>query len=342
MFWGTQVSRLVQSSTHPETRNPLTLKQSANAKNTGQWRSSFQVVVAGSNGYVSTRFPTLTGYTGPSVYDTASINAPLDCNGANTYMGYKSWNDGAPFDANRCAAACTAQSNYNIAHPSPDGTPPMLCKFFNTYNLLKNGQVQSQVCSMYSETWNATYAVNTGYYDKSDHYTIQNSVTYSNSTDAGICKPACGGVNVGQFFALTQTNPTGSLYGSGTASIDRSYTPDQIYFTANSPSDPGAARFYLDAACHIHTINGTLVSDEVASQDGSPGFDAFAYFTTPADVAARKLYQPTCKVSTDVAKALSCQGETGNDFFACPVYWRIGVNLDTSNCANFGLAVTTF
>lgn len=58
------------------------------ATNTGQWRSNFQVVIAGSNGYVKPVTSTAIGYDSPTQLGAAAINALLDCNSAYTYMGY--------------------------------------------------------------------------------------------------------------------------------------------------------------------------------------------------------------------------------------------------------------
>jgi len=163
---------------------------SANANNAGQWRDNFQVVIAGSNGYTAidpVGTQTAPGYTHDANLGDASINAPLDCNGQGSYMGYVSWNDGAPFSIARCAAACTSQTGYNVAHPPSDGSAPLQCAFFNTYFLLKDGNVQAQVCSMYTETWDQSFATNTGYYYGSDVYTIASSVTYTNATYPGVC-----------------------------------------------------------------------------------------------------------------------------------------------------------
>jgi len=162
----------------------------ANAVNNGQWRDNFQVVIAGSNGYTAidpVGTQTVPGYTHDANLGNASINAPLDCNGKGSYMGYVSWNDGAPFSIARCAAACRSQTGYNVAHPPSDGSAPLQCAFFNTYFLLKDGNVQAQVCSLYTETWGQTYATNTGYYYGSDVYTIASSVTYTNATYPGVC-----------------------------------------------------------------------------------------------------------------------------------------------------------
>jgi len=150
------------------------------AVNAGQWRRDFRVVIAGSNGYTNDAIAVPDGYTGPAVLGNAAINAPLDCNKANTYMGVKIFTEGA-FDAGRCAAACTSQSEYNIAHP-PKNAPPMTCQFFNTYVLYKNKAPVGQYCSLYNETWSPSFAVNRGETRGTDKYTINYSYAFSNTT----------------------------------------------------------------------------------------------------------------------------------------------------------------
>lgn len=127
------------------------------ATNTGQWRDQFQVVIAGSNGYMTSDVPPLEGYTGTYLGD-ASINAPLGCNDQDTYIGFKIFTDG-PFNPGLCASACEAQNEYNRAHPPASGEP-MICRFFNTYMLAENGDPRGQICAMYSNTWDSSYAVN--------------------------------------------------------------------------------------------------------------------------------------------------------------------------------------
>ncbi|KAK8036389.1 hypothetical protein PG991_001526 [Apiospora marii] len=158
-----------------------------NTKNAGQWRNKFQVVMAGSNGYVSKSIAPQPGYNGPTYLGNAAINAPLDCSGADTYIQPKVFT-GGPFDAGLCAAACSAQSAYNLAHPPSDGSKPKTCQFFNTYMLLKNGVPEGQYCSLYTMAWDNSYAKNTGQYRGSDRYTIAYSYTFVNGTDPG--KPA--------------------------------------------------------------------------------------------------------------------------------------------------------
>ena len=141
------------------------------ATNVGQWRNDFQVVIAGSNGYVNNSISTPVGYTGPTYLGNGAIQAPNDCNGQNTYMGAKIFTSGA-FDANLCAAACSATSDYDRQHPPASGIP-QTCQFFNTYVLYNGTQAVGQYCSMYNETWPASYATNVGQWRGNDHFTIK-------------------------------------------------------------------------------------------------------------------------------------------------------------------------
>ena len=150
------------------------------AVNDGQYRRDFHVVIAGSNGYTSTSITTPPGYSPGVALGNAAINAPLDCNKADTYMGVKIFSTG-PFDAGRCAAACTAQSEYNLRHPPRTGSPKT-CQFFNTYVLYKNREPVGQYCSLYNETWAPAFATNKGQTRGSDKYTISYSFTFSNGT----------------------------------------------------------------------------------------------------------------------------------------------------------------
>ncbi|RWA11047.1 hypothetical protein EKO27_g4042 [Xylaria grammica] len=113
-----------------------------NAKNTGFRYYDFDIVIAGSNAYDSLAAPLEDGYAAPESLGTAQLNAPSDCGGFDTYLGSKMFTDG-PFDPALCAAACTAQSEYNLAHPPTVGSA-QTCQFFNTYLLLKNGLPEGQ------------------------------------------------------------------------------------------------------------------------------------------------------------------------------------------------------
>jgi len=124
-----------------------------------------------------------TGYASSIPLGNVAINAPLNCNGADTYMGSRLWNDGY-FDEARCAAACTAQSIYNAKHP-PSSGQPKLCQFYNTYILLKNDVKQGQYCTLYTQAWDVSRATNKGQYRGSDKFTIDSSFIATNATISG-------------------------------------------------------------------------------------------------------------------------------------------------------------
>lgn len=131
---------------------------------------------------------TSQGYNAPFSLGNAAINAPLDCNGVNTYMGSKLFT--TDFNTDYCAVACSATSAYSLRHPPSVGLP-RTCQFFNTYAMYQNGNYQGQYCAMYTESWDSSYATNTGQYSGSDHYTIQNSYISSNAVSPGVPSPAC-------------------------------------------------------------------------------------------------------------------------------------------------------
>jgi hypothetical protein len=129
------------------------------ATNTGQWRDQFEVAIAGSNAYMNTTIQEIAGYT--STYlGPRTINAPLDCNNKDTYMGFKQFST-TGYRPDLCALACTKQNEYNTAHPPSDGSDPKICHFFTSYELMINNSIpQGFFCALYSETWDASYAKN--------------------------------------------------------------------------------------------------------------------------------------------------------------------------------------
>ncbi|GME38770.1 carbohydrate-binding-like protein [Neofusicoccum parvum] len=165
------------------------------ANNDGQWRDQFQVGIAGSNAYTSTKIGgPLDGWTGPANLGNAVMNAPLrDCANTWTYMGYKLLQNGG-YDVHNCQAACNAQNDYNTAHPPSSGITP-LCAAFGSYLMkvtYKNGTTKDlgQMCTFYTSGWDKQYAVNTAAYDDSigAKYTWSSSFFYAKPDRQPVCQ----------------------------------------------------------------------------------------------------------------------------------------------------------
>ncbi|KAL8735393.1 MAG: hypothetical protein Q9166_000938 [cf. Caloplaca sp. 2 TL-2023] len=140
------------------------------AKNKGQYRRDFHVVIAGSNGYTKNNPPDAQpGFTGPTQFGGA-INAP------NSYIGQKYFP--GVYDAGQCAGACQANTAYNKRHPRADGTYDA-CNFYNVYLLSKNNVPEGTYCSLYTKPWEKKYSTNYGQYRGSDYYSVSSSYGYT-------------------------------------------------------------------------------------------------------------------------------------------------------------------
>ncbi|KAL8747675.1 MAG: hypothetical protein Q9190_000471 [Brigantiaea leucoxantha] len=104
---------------------------SAEATNKGQWRDSFEVVITASNAYnKATPPPAISGFTGPQELGGA-INAPLDSQGHDTYLGFKyfPFSQDQGYTPSTCADACVAETNWRKSHPDADGTYKTCVRF---------------------------------------------------------------------------------------------------------------------------------------------------------------------------------------------------------------------
>ncbi|CAD0085486.1 unnamed protein product [Aureobasidium vineae] len=136
---------------------PVSVEQ---ANNFGQWRASFNVVIAASNAYnKDAPPPSVAGFTDP-VGLGGAINAPLDSNHKDTFMGSKffPFSQDQGFTLESCTSACTAQTAYNKAHPNKDGSFKT-CAFVNGYVLSRAGVPQGLYCSIYTVSNSYAYSV---------------------------------------------------------------------------------------------------------------------------------------------------------------------------------------
>ena len=152
----------------------------SNALNVGQYRNKFHVVIAGSNGYVNRSIDTPAGYTAPTYLGNSIINAPkTDCADYPNQLQNILWSTG-PFDAGRCAAACSA---YNAN--SPASGVAQTCQFFNTYVLKGNGKDAGQYCALYQQAFPSSASTSSSVNIGGVTYTYGYSYTFTNATSAG-------------------------------------------------------------------------------------------------------------------------------------------------------------
>ncbi|EDU44238.1 hypothetical protein PtrSN002B_001961 [Pyrenophora tritici-repentis] len=174
---------------------PVTAKT---ATNQGQWREQFHVVITASNGYskldgsACKPVPTVAGFNAPANLP-AAINAPLitkDGSEYDTYNGMRLFNTN-PYDPSLCAAACQAQTNFDKNHLANAKGEYKPCNFFTSYILTKNGVPLGTYCALYTQAWGADKAVNTGYFDGDDTYSVICAASYTATTlDSGVLPSA--------------------------------------------------------------------------------------------------------------------------------------------------------
>jgi hypothetical protein len=230
------------------------------ATNTGQWREMFEVSIAGSNGYSSLTTQSADGYKQVELKNSA-INSPLDCNKQGSYMGYKLFVQPA-FDAKLCATACKETNKWALEHPPAEGKP-QLCRYFNTYILLKNGVSQGQYCSMYTQEWDASFATNDGQYRGDDHYTIQYSFGFTDESDDGV--PICPNdisylKSSGEEFC---TSFIGYAQPTKSVTTTTTITPAPLITTMTKTTTNYATATRAAPRMARRASNGTEVTDEV-------------------------------------------------------------------------------
>ncbi|GKT67116.1 CND3 protein [Colletotrichum tofieldiae] len=126
----------------------------AAATNFGEWRDSFQVVIAASNGYEKTNNTTPTtpsGWTNPQNCSSVFHNHPTTCMGQMFFPG--------PFDINVCASYAASQNTKNSKYlglgswASWFGYSPLRCNFFNAFMVKQNGIAKGTYCSLFTQQY---------------------------------------------------------------------------------------------------------------------------------------------------------------------------------------------
>ncbi|KAF6234104.1 hypothetical protein HO173_007523 [Letharia columbiana] len=151
---------------------------SATATNSGQYRASFHVVIAGSNGYNKLP-PAQPGFDGPTPL-TGAIIAP----DGSTYIGVR-FQAGSTLNTTFCASECAATTANDRSTPKADGTY-MPCNFFNAWVGVLGGVVDGTHCAEYTQPWGKPYDTNYGQMRGNQVYSVTQSYGYSlNPQDSG-------------------------------------------------------------------------------------------------------------------------------------------------------------
>ncbi|EOD50534.1 putative carbohydrate-binding -like protein [Neofusicoccum parvum UCRNP2] len=332
------------------------------ATNFGQWRDKFQVAIAGSNAYTSNKIGgKITGWTDPLNLNNAAMQAPLrDCGGTWTYMGYKLFQSG-PFDVNLCAAACDAQTAYNIAHPPSSGYTP-LCAAFDTYQLTMTNNtgsyVQGQMCTMYTSAWDAKYATNTVAYNDGigAKYTYSMSFFYSRPEIQPVCDAdlsflqASGADFCTSYISYSQPTTTvvstttpalSTVYTTASTDVVTSISTGTVTITRSrevfkrqdsAASTPSGSAYSIDVSTvtvktTLPANNATLPSHPATSSHTN----AKRAIQTPASITAwspAKISAACSRVATGTSTlVMSSSGLLGWNYADSSPYWGEGLPL---------------
>jgi hypothetical protein len=152
-----------------------------NAINTGETRSQFKVLIAGSNGYNKLKPPPPPGYLEPINLKKYAISAPTCSNGVQTGISqiFNATND--PYNVTRAAQWCDTQ--YTRSRP---------CYFFNCYLGTyaagpQIGRVFGQICDFYTSPWGKEYATKRQTFFDGPALDISGSFAFVSGNAPGAC-----------------------------------------------------------------------------------------------------------------------------------------------------------
>lgn len=270
------------------------------------------------------------------------------------------------WDVSQCSNYCDAQTKYNLATAPKDGTPAKVCKFFNTYLLqakLANGTIvpQGQYCSLYTEAWSSTYAVNGGQWRGQDQYTVDYSfgyakiasssdvsptvgytsgavyqarqdMTYSPSSLTAVFQPFCSSLlkytsPVASATALTTTTPvvTSTVFSTTTAAANAKRAASSLSVPAVLTKYPASV---YASACSLIVTSPTVTSTTTVATSIVTAAASTTVVTSVSTVAAAAA--PTCTVAAgDTFGELCNDGSSCKTTGSCSIQPSLDACLDT-------------
>lgn len=227
---------------------------SAQAKNIGEWRTDFMVIITGSNGYLKNTAPAaISGYTGPTAL--AGLVNVNSLNGKNVVAG-SGYYPGA-YDPSQCATLCASTSAANkLAAAAAGNTTYAACNYVNSAILSVSGVAQGTYCSLYTTADVASYA--TLYTSK--YNGVAYDITYSygyalNNVDSGVVAAGSGAST-----SSASSGATTSAAGSGSTTVRSSITSSSTTTTTitTTTKSPTAA---TPSSVSCASLGGTSYTD---------------------------------------------------------------------------------
>lgn len=156
--------------------------QPAAAVNTGEDRSGFSVVIAGSNGYEksnTTTPATPSGWTKPAKCSGVHDH-PKTCIAEKMFKGV--------FDVNVCATYAAAQNAVNVKAGiissilSIFGYNSGKCNFFNAFMLTKDGVAQGTYCKLFAQQYDVSVGTSIPGWNSGHYYGAETSWSFCSSS----------------------------------------------------------------------------------------------------------------------------------------------------------------
>ncbi|CAN9380491.1 unnamed protein product [Alternaria alternata] len=183
------------------------------------WSGTILPDIAISHGQLREQFHVSDDYTIEKYDMGAAIEARLDCNGEDTYMGLKHWSDGH-FDAQRCMDICKETHDASGRQ----------CRFANTYMQRRNNVPTDQHCALFSKYWPTQYATNIGQQRGSSNISISSTDSYGIrdiTDDFSACFP-------GNDSASVPSSALGDLEGQKATTLTTRTRPQVVWATPSS------------------------------------------------------------------------------------------------------------
>lgn len=252
----------------------------------------------------------IDGYRGPIPFGNATINAPLDAFGRETYIGEKFFPE--TYIPDLCAASCTSTTRYNRDHPDPDGSY-MACRFFVAYELYEDDVPEGLYCTMYTREYDDSYATNTGESRGNSTITLRDGYgwvwdeEYHRSYEATLTTTRTATITTDT--TITVGEPTTLTLRGTTVILDR---PTTVTVPRTSITVSQATTVTLPQTTVTIDKPTTITAVSTSVFDTTETISPFVFTICPTPVARTR--RPTVVTSTSIQTVVETESSTGTIF----------------------------